>query len=797
MPLKGESEMDCLRSITSFLRKKPLLIFILVLELLVLLWVGSLCFLPRTSLTISGADMQSTENFPVTWNEDGSATTFVELPVDEAPMLEKGLELAPGAYDIQVAYQSIATPQGSTPDEYCYAGWVSVESDSNPNGILSKRLYLRDRATQAVERFTIRLGGQSDDLTLRVYQYGYGTLTIQQIQIQESMAYRFARVLGFLGIFAAVDLLYLVFADNPILKLKKPQKYVVLGVLLITVFGSIVFFSDFLLQGHDLKFHLYRIMNLAQSLRQGQIPQRLQAEMLNGYGYAAPLFYGELFLLFPALLLLLGVSVQMAYQMYAVAITLLTCFIAYWCFNKMTGDWKKSLFGAALYTLSAYRIINVILRSSVGEYTAIAFFPLVLYGFYRVYTAPDREKIPLGGYLPIALGLTGILQSHSLSCEITAFFIGAAVLVYIKKTIQPQRFLALAKAALLTLLLNAWYLIPFIQSILTTKLSLSNANAETNAPYLMQIFAVFPDVLGGSFGRGTQQELPMMIGPALAAALIIWFFWRIRQSGSSKKDSDFGAASAFFLWGAAALVLATNFIPWNNLESISPLLYKLAMMIQFPMRYLGFAGCFLVFGAVLLAGQMERQGLTQWANIFICVTLGLSILTTGSLSTKAANDLEETQMFSPGAIETLHVMSGEYVLFGTDMDALKSRELFEGEGVTAENYTREGLHSQVWCENTSEEDSYLDLPVAAYSNYHAWLEDGQETAVSTGENNRIRIIIPAGYSGMVELNYQEPVLWRVCEGISLVTLGGLLVVFFRRKSLNKAPARVNQLPDQG
>ena len=777
--------MDCLRSTVSFLRKKPLLIFILVLELLVLLWVSSLCFHPRTTMTILGTDMQSTENFPVTWGEDGSATTFVELPVDEAPMLEKEISLSPGSYDIQVYYLSVATPEGSTEDEYCYAGWLSLEAQSNPNGILGKRLYLRDRDTDTTERFTIRLGGQSDDLTLKIYQYGYGTLTIQRIQIQESMAYRGARTLGFLGIFAAIDLLYLIFADNPILKLKKSQKYVILGILLITLFGSIVFFADFLLQGHDLRFHLYRIINLSQSLRQGQIPQRIQAEMLNGYGYAAPLFYGELFLLFPALLLLIGVPVQMAYQMYAVAVTLATCIIAYWCFSKMTGDWKKSLFGAALYTLSAYRIINVILRAAVGEYTAMAFFPLILYGFYRIYTAPDREKITLGGYLPITLGLTGILQSHSLSCEIVALFIVAGVLVHIKKTIQLQRFIALAKAALLTLLLNAWYLIPFVQSLLSTKLNLVGANAESNAPYPMQIFAVFPDVLGGSYGRGTQQELPMMIGPALAVALVIWLFWRIHQGGSEKKEPGSGSVSTFFLWGAAALLLSTTLIPWNNLESISPVLCELAMMIQFPMRYLGIAGCFLVFGAVFLAGQMERQGLSHWSSIFICVTLGLSVLTAGSLITKAYTDMEETQIFSPSAVETYHVMSGEYLLEGTDTTALRFRGLITGEGVTAENYTREGLHSQVWCENTSEADSYLDVPITAYPNYHAWLEDGQETTVSIGENNRVRITIPAGYSGMVDLNYQVPVLWRVCEGVSLVTLGGLLVVFLRRRHRNK------------
>ena len=68
------------------------------------------------------------------------------------------------------------------------------------------------------------------------------------------------------------------------------------------MFSSLLCFADFLFYGHDLDFHIGRIAALSNSIQNGQFPQRIEQSMLNGYGYATPLFYGELFLYFPAIL---------------------------------------------------------------------------------------------------------------------------------------------------------------------------------------------------------------------------------------------------------------------------------------------------------------------------------------------------------------------------------------------------------------------------------------------------------------------------------------------------------------
>jgi len=46
---------------------------------------------------------------------------------------------------------------------------------------------------------------------------------------------------------------------------------------------------------------------------------------------------------------------------------------------------EVGLIGTALYLFASYRLINVHIRESVGEYTAMCFLPLVIYGIWRIY----------------------------------------------------------------------------------------------------------------------------------------------------------------------------------------------------------------------------------------------------------------------------------------------------------------------------------------------------------------------------------------------------------------------------
>ena len=194
----------------------------------------------------------------------------------------------------------------------------------------------------------------------------------------------------------------------------------VLRALVLLVVGcSIPLAVDYLfLNSHDLYFHLMRIEGIRAGLENGMFPVRIQPGWLNGHGYAASVFYGDFFLYVPALLRYFGVSVQAAYKCYVVMIHMLTVGISYYSFSRMSRP-RIGLVCTVLYSLNIYRLTCIYTRAAVGEYTAMTFMPLVLYGLWLLYTMPEDSKRHRDSWIPITAGCTGIFLSHMISTEIT------------------------------------------------------------------------------------------------------------------------------------------------------------------------------------------------------------------------------------------------------------------------------------------------------------------------------------------------------------------------------------------
>lgn len=100
--------------------------------------------------------------------------------------------------------------------------------------------------------------------------------------------------------------------------------------------------------GHDLHFHLYRIQGIADALAKGDFPVRMQYTQLYGYGYPVSICYGDLFLYFPALLVLLGVPVLCAYTIFALVVNVATAVITYRCLRRIFSVRSIAVAGCAL-----------------------------------------------------------------------------------------------------------------------------------------------------------------------------------------------------------------------------------------------------------------------------------------------------------------------------------------------------------------------------------------------------------------------------------------------------------------
>ena len=414
------------------------------------------------------------------------------------------IALPSGAYEVTVRYFSCQTPDAPTFNMLNAAGSLTFASERSPAAVTFDALRLDDCHRSLTTRLWVGFGARMQDLTATV-TYDQGQLYIYSITLTEQPIYRAARLLCFLVLFAAADAALLLLFAHVGERGADRRRALRLPLALagITLLACLPLFSNYLYFGHDLEFHMQRIAAMAAELSYGQFPVRLTTTTLNGYGYASPLCYCELFLLLPALLYNLWLPLRTCYQVYLFAVTLASCLIAYFSFAKITASRRLGLLGALLYTLSAYRLTCVYTRAAVGEFTAMAFFPLVLLGLYGIYTS-DRPRF--GDWLPMALGMAAMVQSHLLSCELTALLLILFCLLRLRETLRPARLLAWVKAALLAVGLSAWYLFPFFISTRSIPFLVNRSDLvgklQKHGLYAVQLFSFF-GTAGGSSAEGT------------------------------------------------------------------------------------------------------------------------------------------------------------------------------------------------------------------------------------------------------------------------------------------------------
>lgn len=742
------------------------------------------CRKDRRVLTMEAEEWESAvDEIQLSDYEDGTRGIMIAENtgrIDQEIMVSDEHQLQPGAYKVTVNYTSIWNPESPSKNIQDTAGKLVLFSYKNNTAISTSTIKLDDGAHSRTSRLWVRFGKELDDFRGKILYNGQGQMSVHSVVLEEYMGWRIVRILGFLFLFALIDGIYLLFAKHTFFELSTEKKYQICGLGGIILFTSMLYFTDALYYGHDLTFHLERIHAMAEAFTEGQFPHRIQSNMLNGYGYVNPLFYGELFLSLPAALYCLFVPLQTCYKVYAITLNVVTCLISWHCFKKMSKDWKIGLFITFLYTASAYRMVDIFVRADVGEYTAMTFLPLVVYGFWKVYTKADDEKITMKDYLPIVLGLTGIMESHILTCYMLAVFIPLFVLILWKKTFQAERFLALVKSVGLLVLLNVWFVYPLVESLgMNIKITQAGTSGkiEQYGVTLSQILGIFHTATGDSIWDGTKGEMPLTTGIGVSIAIVLFLYVCVKQKEwLLEQNRDYTNAKVGFGLSVIALYFASAYCPWDSLAGLHPKINHILGTIQFSWRYLEIATIMLsVVMLFLMRIFLEKYGrqVTNWVMVAIAV---LALISEGLFMMQYPNEITYKKYYAESELTGFDVGSGmEYILHDTDIDGLLTNDILTTEGVSAGEMTNDKGNRLVAVDNETQQEGYVDIPVLFYDNYRAYDQaTGTELPLQTGVNNRICIVIPAGYQGTICVCYREPGKWRLAEGISVVTLLGII-----------------------
>ncbi len=529
--------------------------------------------------------------------------------------------------------------------------------------------------------------------------------------------------------------------------------------------------------GHDLPFHVRRIAGIAEGLKAGEFPVKIQHYWFNNYGYPVGIMYGDALLYIPAIMHLLGMPLWETYLFYMIFIQILTAATAYLCFRYISGNRISGIFCAALYFLSFWRLTDLFTRQAAGEYSAFAFFPLIVLGLARIHRS---EKVKRGAIL-LCVGMTGLFMTHLLSVVMAALFIVIFVLADAKNMLAGGKWKTLIMAAGGTLLLNLWQIVPLVDYYKNAPMLI---NSGETAP--IQTFGITWRQMAGAFydvtapmrelGNEPVTEMPQSPGLALIIILIAFVAYLIVQRKESKNN-----LVAILVWGLGivALVLSTCYFPYDMLYNKAKFVFKILGSIQYPARYLTAATVLIC----TVYAIMQKNKVTYKLSIIL---LAISLWQSGSYI-RAFMEKQDNIV----AIKTVDEWTSfdddrQYMLQGTDLERLQYASVLpSSEDIVYSDEERKGGEYSLRLSNSSQDEGYADLPILAYPYYYG--TDGNISyKLSVGDNNKLRIELPAGTDSVIKIRFREPFYWRVSEIVSLLFVIVLVVgTILKRKKQNK------------
>lgn len=572
------------------------------------------------------------------------------------------------------------------------------------------------------------------------------------------------------------------------------------AVLLAVIFLATCYpmYTDYIISGFDTPFHLLRIEGIAKGLSYRIFPVKIHPVWAKDYGYAAGVMYGDAFLYFPALLRCFGYSVQTAFKLYCAAVNLGTVVISYFSFKAMFRSKKIGLLGSLVYSMSIYRLIDACTRGALAEYTAMAFFPMVLCGFYLIFTAASKENWYKYALLTAA-GLTCLFQSHILCCEMAAFVILPVCIILIKRVFKPYTFAALALAAVLTLLLCLGFLVPFLDYY-NADLIISADSWRGAVATQMRETGMFPNQLFSLFGHATKPTLRSSAGVAYEFTvstgiftlfgLLLFVYLLLCHYKECRAYSTFLPACICGGAGGLFLYMSTCYFPWDAIVSKEGILQTLSTVLEYPWRLaaptvvlLTFVSCF----SVKVFYDTYEKALV-WPVVLTAMML--LAVNCGWFYYDFIFSAEPYRVYDTKDLNSMCLYAGYFLPEGTSLDNFEENLVTAAEGITVTGYQKIGttIHCKV---NAAKIDGYIDFPLTYYK-YYTCRDDvtGELLDLSYGFNNRIRVSVQAGFDSNITICFKEPLHWRLAEVVSLLTLMCVCgFIFYIRCSSQKAKVR--------
>lgn len=555
-------------------------------------------------------------------------------------------------------------------------------------------------------------------------------------------------------------------------------------ILGVTLLATTPMMQTYLYNADDLCYHLARLEGLKDGILDGQIPVNILPEGLQGNGYMNAM-YPYLFLYIGAFLRICRVSLAFSYKVLIFLSNLASACSAYVAVKSMVKSRRSVILAVVLYTLMPYRFTNILSRGDLGETLALIFWPLVIAGLYHLIMG-DRKK-----WYYLVIGFSGVLQSHILSAAYVAAVCALTVLLYCVRIARDKRYVGLLKAAGLTVLLNAWYVVPFLYYYF-------EENLDKEVLRWSGYFEQSINLSNMTQSISLYNKQYFSLGLALLSGAGIGVVYLLCERRKKLSDAD-GFLLYLLVLGCALVFMATGYFPSRAFVA-NPFFNNIATMLQFPWRFLGPASaCFTFVGAAALE---RSQIIKSYRNAIFAMMVGLNLLVIVTVpadnnhvpyknAEAVASKGHETKLVTSVGLFYPHEWR---LIDAMDEKLIRSVVVSDIGSVSVHDYKKEGTKAAVAYTATSDR-AYIELPLQNYLGYRASDELGKPVEITQGDGGRMRFRVTGdGAEHRIYVRYGPVAGFVIANVVSALTV---LACLLRRWLYSVVPLLRKRLQNGG
>lgn len=325
--------------------------------------------------------------------------------------------------------------------------------------------------------------------------------------------------------------------------------------------------------GDDMYYHLSRINELISNAKDGNVFVGIYTNTFDKVGYPLNLFYPWITLL-PFVLIYSGIkNLTVAVYLGISFYTFLTLLFTHWVTFKYCHRKSQAFITACVYAFCSYRVIDAFSRFALGEFIAMTFLPLVVYGAYAIIKGNYRD------WPFLSFGISFVLLSHLLSTIIyVLFLIILAIAIFFTTgefdSIRNRAF-SLIKSIIFAVTSSAIFIFPFLEQILFQKFR--QPSKVDMAEQALIPSKLLECSLNNTIGRVISGNV-YNIGFILLLVVILGIMYYRKMEQNYK---------LIFILALVFFFASTNLLPWVQLQK-TPISF-----IQFPWRLLAISSFLL------------------------------------------------------------------------------------------------------------------------------------------------------------------------------------------------------------